>query len=481
MASSSRELLSPSLKAKAKRELREQPEHIDAHVESFRRWIKSLPHITFPCEHHLLIPFLRYAKYNHAKAQQRLDNFCTIRASKELGAPRWFDFPPLNDPLLDDYLKSGQLSVLHQAASCFSRYDIRDIRIHLCNVLLIRLLKIRRQPTTAHFRCLTAMPCRREHEGWDTARLLEPSRGKSRSRYRVRTTDLPVMLDLGRTTEGLSVILIRLGNWNMDVVNPSSLRCFSYMDVDRFLLDPVSQIAGFIFFFDLTGVGKKHFVLRSNQKEMRLESKVWRDAYPIRVRHVIYYNEPKVMDIIFKFVEIWMSSKVRERVGKCGFLEGDSQLGPHVPISMSVRCLNNCYVMVTTYHFGGDARWPKWLEREFTDRKVRGSNRTSASRLPLFRLGQPGSSPVLMQPSGDMAVRYRRVLQLNDHLGGVHISLLISGHSGTAHVVCVTTDRMIFYSALPNLRLCGGEMDQVVRAEGPWFEPDPLCFSTSSV
>ncbi|KER22185.1 hypothetical protein T265_09656 [Opisthorchis viverrini] len=43
-----------------------------------------------------------------------------------------------------------QLNVLHQAASCFSRYDIRDIAIHvyLCNALLIMLLKIHRQPTT---------------------------------------------------------------------------------------------------------------------------------------------------------------------------------------------------------------------------------------------------------------------------------------------------------------------------------------------
>ncbi|KAG5441520.1 hypothetical protein CSKR_109765 [Clonorchis sinensis] len=44
------------------------------------------------------------------------------------------------------------------------------------------------------------------------------------------------------------------------------------------------------------------------------------------------------------------------------------------------------------------ARWPKWLEREFTDWKVRGSNQASASRLPLSRLGQPGSIPALMQP-----------------------------------------------------------------------------------
>ncbi|KAG5450326.1 hypothetical protein CSKR_110185 [Clonorchis sinensis] len=51
------------------------------------------------------------------------------------------------------------------------------------------------------------------------------------------------------------------------------------------------------------------------------------------------------------------------------------------------------------------ASWTKWLEREFTDRKVRSSNPTSASRLPLSRLGQPGSIPALVLPSGGMAVR----------------------------------------------------------------------------
>ncbi|KAG5440993.1 hypothetical protein CSKR_109688 [Clonorchis sinensis] len=53
-------------------------------------------------------------------------------------------------------------------------------------------------------------------------------------------------------------------------------------------------------------------------------------------------------------------------------------------------------------------RWPKWLEREFTDRKVRGSNPTSASQLPLSRLGQPGSIPALVLPSGGMAARHRK-------------------------------------------------------------------------
>ncbi|KAG5446548.1 hypothetical protein CSKR_101515, partial [Clonorchis sinensis] len=59
------------------------------------------------------------------------------------------------------------------------------------------------------------------------------------------------------------------------------------------------------------------------------------------------------------------------------------------------------------------ARWLKWLEREFTDRKVRGSNPTFASRFPLSRLGQPGSIPASVLPSGGMAARHR-VLQLNN-------------------------------------------------------------------
>ncbi|KER23270.1 hypothetical protein T265_14677, partial [Opisthorchis viverrini] len=54
------------------------------------------------------------------------------------------------------------------------------------------------------------------------------------------------------------------------------------------------------------------------------------------------------------------------------------------------------------------ARWPKWLEREFNDRKVCGSNPTSATRLPLSRLGQPGSIPALVLPSGGMAARHRK-------------------------------------------------------------------------
>ncbi|KAG5441968.1 hypothetical protein CSKR_110773 [Clonorchis sinensis] len=50
----------------------------------------------------------------------------------------------------------------------------------------------------------------------------------------------------------------------------------------------------------------------------------------------------------------------------------------------------------------------KWLEREFTDRKVRGSNLPSASRLPLSGLEQPGSIPALVLPSDGLTARHRK-------------------------------------------------------------------------
>ncbi|KAG5450703.1 hypothetical protein CSKR_102923 [Clonorchis sinensis] len=68
------------------------------------------------------------------------------------------------------------------------------------------------------------------------------------------------------------------------------------------------------------------------------------------------------------------------------------------------RCAVYFCVLIGT----AEAGWLKWLEREFNNRKVRGSNPTSASRLPLSRLGQPGSISALVLPSGGMAARHRK-------------------------------------------------------------------------
>ncbi|KAG5441528.1 hypothetical protein CSKR_109759 [Clonorchis sinensis] len=68
---------------------------------------------------------------------------------------------------------------------------------------------------------------------------------------------------------------------------------------------------------------------------------------------------------------------------------------------------NTSKSLMKSLHFRG-ARWLKWLEREFTDRKVRGPNLTSASRLPLSGLEQPDNIPALVLPSGGMLARHRK-------------------------------------------------------------------------
>ncbi|KAG5455256.1 hypothetical protein CSKR_106438, partial [Clonorchis sinensis] len=62
----------------------------------------------------------------------------------------------------------------------------------------------------------------------------------------------------------------------------------------------------------------------------------------------------------------------------------------------------------TATPLGPQCETDQWLERKFTDRKVRGSNPTSASQLPLSRLGQPGSIPAPMLPLGYIAVRHQK-------------------------------------------------------------------------
>ncbi|EUB59619.1 Clavesin-2 [Echinococcus granulosus] len=78
-------------KKKAAKELGEISDQVSAHLESFRRWLTSMPHLKCTTDDTFLLAFLRQAKYNHMKAQRRLDKFCTFRTSPTEGNPSWFE------------------------------------------------------------------------------------------------------------------------------------------------------------------------------------------------------------------------------------------------------------------------------------------------------------------------------------------------------------------------------------------------------
>ncbi|CAL8100681.1 unnamed protein product [Calicophoron daubneyi] len=117
--------LTEEVKKKAKEELHENPEQVEAHLISFRRWVSSLPHIKFPLDDQLLLPFLRHAKYIHAKAQKRLDNFCTVRKSTVNGFPHLFKDLPPDDPGLEAYFTSGATALLGYTTDGCIMYLIR--------------------------------------------------------------------------------------------------------------------------------------------------------------------------------------------------------------------------------------------------------------------------------------------------------------------------------------------------------------------
>ncbi|KAA0197228.1 Alpha-tocopherol transfer protein [Fasciolopsis buskii] len=230
MAVSTRNTLPQSVRQKAKKELHEDERHMNAHIESFRRWVESLPHITYPTDPNLLLPFLRHAKYRHDRAQARLDNFCSLRASDVNGVPRWFHYPPVTDPIVNTYLKSG------------------------------------------------------------------------------------ILVELGRTKEDVLILLVRAGAWDMDAIPIELMRSLGYMNLDRLLADPVTQIAGYGLFFDMTGLTSRQLMHRRDKSIMKLETKVFQDGYPLRVKHLIYYNEPSIVDAMFKISEAWISEKIKKRI-----------------------------------------------------------------------------------------------------------------------------------------------------------------------
>ncbi|KAG5453198.1 hypothetical protein CSKR_112760 [Clonorchis sinensis] len=104
------------------------------------------------------------------------------------------------------------------------------------------------------------------------------------------------------------------------------------------------------------------------------------------------------------------------------------------PTTVDLFCIKVATVprsSVPVYMLGNTTYWVSNVTvilgkvAQFTDRKVRGSNPTSASRLPLSTLRQPA----LVQPSGSMAVRHQKVATAERYILPVTINAFRGGQN----------------------------------------------------
>ncbi|KER26604.1 hypothetical protein T265_06178 [Opisthorchis viverrini] len=176
----------------------------------------------------------------------------------------------------------------------------------------------------------------------------------------------------------------------------------------------------------IVDAGPRYETNRTNGLSHFLE-KLGFHVCPVIPSYICYFSPPNLSRTEMPFKPLWKSvmpfliAKYRDRLSR----EAEVGFEPRTFRSVNLRsteraisppdhailCIFQEIQFTSSLHPSRCclrwARWPKWLGREFIDWKVRGSNPTSASRLPLSRLGQPGSFPVLVQPSGCRAVGHR--------------------------------------------------------------------------
>nr|CAH8855981.1 unnamed protein product [Trichobilharzia regenti] len=118
---------------------------------------------------------------------------------------------------------------------------------------------------------------------------------------------------IGFLQDGTFLFMVRIGHWNNSILSTENILRLVLLQLDRILEDPRVQIAGLRVFIDFTGASPSLLDTINPKKTMKDFSKILQEAYPFRMKGIIYYNEPAVMEVIFKLLTIWLRPKVRDR------------------------------------------------------------------------------------------------------------------------------------------------------------------------
>ncbi|XP_018652222.1 putative lipid-binding protein [Schistosoma mansoni] len=118
---------------------------------------------------------------------------------------------------------------------------------------------------------------------------------------------------IGFLHDGTFLFMVRIGCWNNNRVPTETVLKLLMAQLDRILEDPRVQICGLRVFIDFTGVSPSLLDTVNPKKTIRDLSKLLQEAYPFRMKGIVYYNEPQIMEVLFKLLSLWLKPKVRER------------------------------------------------------------------------------------------------------------------------------------------------------------------------
>ncbi|CAH8593838.1 unnamed protein product [Heterobilharzia americana] len=118
---------------------------------------------------------------------------------------------------------------------------------------------------------------------------------------------------IGFLPDGTFLFMVRVGRWNNNILSADNVLRLVFAQLDRILEDPRVQIAGLRVFIDFTGASPSLLDTINPKKTMKDFSKILQEAYPFRMKGIIYYNEPALMDVLFKLLSIWLKPKVKDR------------------------------------------------------------------------------------------------------------------------------------------------------------------------
>uniref|UniRef100_A0A1I8JNV5 CRAL-TRIO domain-containing protein n=1 Tax=Macrostomum lignano TaxID=282301 RepID=A0A1I8JNV5_9PLAT len=125
----------------------------------------------------------------------------------------------------------------------------------------------------------------------------------------------PFHVFLGHTSEGEGVYVSNMGYWDQQKMTFEQLIRCMYMSMDQY-----SQINGIKILVDMNQANRNQMSFFENRKNFFSLMRNWQDAFPVRIRTVIYVNEPAFFDVIFTLIKNapFLKEKFKKKLHKVG-------------------------------------------------------------------------------------------------------------------------------------------------------------------